>query len=262
MAIIPKLSTYACHSMSLKECERLERWISPKEYERLKESHFRLPKLLDLAQLAFNVISKQPPFSAQTSTTSFYNILCEKMKDRSICPVDMEQLKAFKDCLLENTQDFQEAFIKAIQSNNIEVIYWLLIHKNKDITINVRYFFYLHLIPLHLAAECGHREIVELLLDRGADINARANYNRTALHLAAERGHREIVELLLDRGADINIRTNYNRTALHIAALWGNREIAELLLDRGADIKIRDDDNLTALNLAIWKDNREITELL
>ncbi|RDW80273.1 hypothetical protein BP6252_04911 [Coleophoma cylindrospora] len=57
--------------------------------------------------------------------------------------------------------------------------------------------------PLHIAAVRGYTEIVELLVDRGIDINARDSQGWTALHLATERGQHKVVKILLEKGADI-----------------------------------------------------------
>ena len=69
--------------------------------------------------------------------------------------------------------------------------------------------------PLHLASKNGHLEIVEILLDRGVDVNARNNYNIIPLHLASQRGHPKIVQMLLDRYADVNAYDKSYKTALH-----------------------------------------------
>ena len=92
--------------------------------------------------------------------------------------------------------------------------------------------------PLHLAAANGDVELVKLLLDRGAMINAATQDGWTALHLACLRGDKGLVQLLLDRDADVNVTTRSGVSALSIATSEGDREIVELLLDRGASASL------------------------
>jgi ankyrin repeat protein len=88
--------------------------------------------------------------------------------------------------------------------------------------------------PLHFAAADGDVESVELLLDRGAKINAATEDGWTALHFACLQGDEGLVQLLLDRGADVSMTTATGLSASSIAMSEGDREIVELLLDRGA----------------------------
>ena len=55
---------------------------------------------------------------------------------------------------------------------------------------------------LDRAAANGHKDVVKLLLDRGAEVNAKDGVGWSALHLAAREGHKDVVLLLLDRGAN------------------------------------------------------------
>ncbi|KAI0023788.1 ankyrin repeat-containing protein [Xylariomycetidae sp. FL0641] len=121
-----------------------------------------------------------------------------------------------------------------------------------------------HETALHRATDNGYKEIIGLLLDRGADVNAQHKYRGTALHEAARRGHKEIVELLLDGGADVNAKgPEYRGTALHVAALRGHKEIVELLLDGGADVNANGPAYRgTALHVAALRGWKEIVELL
>ncbi|THY42348.1 purine and uridine phosphorylase [Aureobasidium pullulans] len=90
-----------------------------------------------------------------------------------------------------------------------------------------------------LSAACGgHKTIVRMLLDRGANINALGGYdNDTALYAASMNGHEAIVRMLLDAGADINASSGFFMcTALYAASENGHETIVRLLLDHGADV--------------------------
>jgi ankyrin repeat protein len=67
---------------------------------------------------------------------------------------------------------------------------------------------------LATAALMGHTEVVALLLEHGADVNARSKDGGTALHAAAFLGRAETVKLLLDKGADSSLRSNIGGTAI------------------------------------------------
>jgi ankyrin repeat protein len=64
------------------------------------------------------------------------------------------------------------------------------------------------------ACEYGHREVAEFLLEKGVDLRVGENTDQTALHLAAHRGQLEIVKLLLDRGASLEAKNVYGGTVL------------------------------------------------
>ena len=87
----------------------------------------------------------------------------------------------------------------------------------------------LEVAPLHSAAAGGHGSIVELLLEHGADPNARQRGGFTPLHAAAQNGDRESVEVLVERGADTTAATDDGKTAADLAAAAGHDELVELL---------------------------------
>ena len=110
---------------------------------------------------------------------------------------------------------------------------------------------------LHEAAGRGERATVLRLLDRGADINARDDRDRTPLHRATrscfevgERICRGIVAALLDRGADVDARDAAGRTPLHLAAGGYDSGVVVELLRREADVDARDDEGRTPLHVA------------
>ncbi len=75
--------------------------------------------------------------------------------------------------------------------------------------------------PLHWAAYLGDREIAEILISRGADLDAEDPDYSTPLYLAAEEGHPKVVEFLISKGAEVNVKSSRSgHTPLHRAA-WG-----------------------------------------
>ena len=80
-----------------------------------------------------------------------------------------------------------------------------------------------------MAVSSGCREIAELLLSKGAEVNAKSNNGRTPLHTAAYQNQQEVTKLLLSAGADPNIKDIEGKTAIDFAKQFGNVTIAQLL---------------------------------
>jgi ankyrin repeat protein len=83
--------------------------------------------------------------------------------------------------------------------------------------------------PLQAAVAARQKTVTELLLEKGATVNARFPNGAVPLHLAALLGDVEMVRLLLARGADRNVKDNAGRTPLQVATEAGHREAAALL---------------------------------
>ena len=112
------------------------------------------------------------------------------------------------------------------------------------------------------AANKGDSEVVEALLDSGADINARDEQNQTALHLAASRGHTPIVKLLLERGADVNAKNLFGQTPLLAPVYRGSLDTVRALLDAGADVDARSGFAGQTLLLAVSSGRTKVMEAL
>lgn len=114
-----------------------------------------------------------------------------------------------------------------------------------------------------LAASRKQVEIVEALIDQGADVNSRANdaskgiAQITPLHVAAANGNADILRLLLTNGALVNAQEKTGLTPLMSAAELGNIVNIILLVDKGADLNGQDLEGTTALMFAVMNDNND-----
>lgn len=111
------------------------------------------------------------------------------------------------------------------------------------------------------AAHAGNTKAIERHLAEGADVNAKdGKFGVTLLSWAALGRQIDAVELLILKGADINARNNDGNTPLHTAAFLGENEIAQLLVKNGADVNVRNDDGDVPMNSleADWETTKYI----
>lgn len=94
--------------------------------------------------------------------------------------------------------------------------------------------------PLVVAVRHNYPEVAKMLIKSGADVTIADPSKRTPLHLAAQEGQVELIQLLCDRGAHINAETTgYGYTPLQLAASAGETKAMEALVQRGADVNVR-----------------------
>ncbi len=98
-------------------------------------------------------------------------------------------------------------------------------------------------------------------LEEGTDINIKNDKGWTALMGASMNGHLEIVELLIEKGADVNDNI-IGTTVLMCASLNGHIEIVEFLIDNGADVNVRDSRGSNVLKYASKNGHEEIVRIL
>jgi ankyrin repeat protein len=116
--------------------------------------------------------------------------------------------------------------------------------------------------PLLWATISGHEAIIKLLLERGAELEAKGSYSLTPLLYAALHGHEAVVKLLLERGAEFEAKDSYNRTPLLYAALHGHEAVVKLLLERGAELEAKDSYSRTPLLYAALHGHEAVVKLL
>jgi len=113
-------------------------------------------------------------------------------------------------------------------------------------------------------AAIGDTEKMKSLIATGQDVNTKPKSGVVPLIWASLTGHREIAELLIQNGADVNYHnpSGLGGTPLIIASVAGNKEIVELLLANGADSSVKNNAGKTALDMASKRKHAEIVELL
>ena len=118
--------------------------------------------------------------------------------------------------------------------------------------------------PLHFAAFCGVHDVVKfLIVEHSQDVNARAfDDKETPLHVASHRGHADIAQLLLEHGADGNARDYNTRTALFLSSDFGYVEVVRILLEQGADTEAQDDLHQSPLSRASSEGHVEVCRVL
>ncbi|KAK1621903.1 hypothetical protein BDP81DRAFT_387273, partial [Colletotrichum phormii] len=90
--------------------------------------------------------------------------------------------------------------------------------------------------PLIWGSLEGRQNSVQMLLDKGADVNAEGGEYGNALQAASSEGHDKIVQMLLDKGADVNAQRGEYGNALQAASFRGHDNVVKMLLNKGADV--------------------------
>ena len=127
--------------------------------------------------------------------------------------------------------------------------------------------------PLFSAARYGDSEMVRVLLDYKADVNARNENGWTPIHDVSAGTHNilhnipqsrpDVTRLLLEHGADVDtLNMDYDYTPLHVAASNGRIDVVRVLLEHGANVGAEDNQGRTAFQLASANGNDEMMELL
>ncbi|XP_067678573.1 ankyrin-1-like [Haliotis asinina] len=147
----------------------------------------------------------------------------------------------------------------ACQGGHIETVEYILSQNMSD--INSRGFQ--KMSPLMRAALMGHREVMKLLVSKGADVLQLDQGGDNILHYACQGGHIETVEYILSQNmSDINSRGFQKMSPLMRAALMGHREVMKLLVSKGADVLQLDQGGDNILHYACRRGHIETVEYI
>lgn len=116
--------------------------------------------------------------------------------------------------------------------------------------------------PLMAAITCNRPDLARFLILKGARIDRVPSGSPLFLNEAVERKMDEVARLLIAKGAPVNQRDGDGKAPLHYAADTGNQRIARLLISKGADLNVTDKFSRTPLHLAVMMANHELVDLL
>ncbi|XP_049579319.1 ankyrin repeat domain-containing protein 27 isoform X3 [Syngnathus scovelli] len=107
--------------------------------------------------------------------------------------------------------------------------------------------------PLHVAAVCGQAQLIDLLVSKGAPVNATDYHTLTPLHLACQKGYQGVALLLLHYKADADAQDNNGNTPLHLACMYGHEDCVKALVYydfQRCSLDLANDKGDTALHVA------------
>jgi ankyrin repeat protein len=116
--------------------------------------------------------------------------------------------------------------------------------------------------PLHWATVAGEKAVVEVLIAKGAKVDAKNKRGNTPLSLAAVTDYEAIAQLLIAKGANVNAQNKKRSSPLMLAAFAGHKDVAEVLIAKGAKVDAKNKKGITPLSGAAATGHRDVAELL
>lgn len=152
--------------------------------------------------------------------------------------------KAFDDChweTMENDAGFGVLHL-AVENRHIEVVKELLKSSYIDVdqripdNLGIEPHYQDQFTPLHLAVEMAGIDIIEVLINAVANVNAKDRTGKTPLHVAVEMAAIEDIKVLINAGANVNAMDNEGKTPFHLAVLKNNKDIQAVIKDKIKEI--------------------------
>ena len=199
-------------------------------------------------------------------TASFVTLHAESKVNISDDIHSMESDSEYKD-----RADLLNKFNKlSLEKQRLLFLYLVLNEKYKNITdikIIIDSGFDINFLkrgysPLHYAMAYMNIDVINILLENGANTEQRTSDEETALHLAIETKDLGLIKLLIKHGADLEARDGNKETALKSAVRTGRIEILEYLINQGSDVNAIGKSDTTPLTTATYKGDKEAIELL
>jgi ankyrin repeat protein len=154
--------------------------------------------------------------------------------------------------------EISESFIDAVYDDNISLIDVYLV-----LGADIEYLGTVENTALLLAAKKNNLQMMQLLIDNGANINAQNHYGISALMYAVDSRNVDMVTLLLlDNNIDVDLQSNKGCTALMLAAKHNRLDLVQQLVNAGAALSIQDNNGCDALCYANQRGFQDIVDYL
>ncbi|KAJ7483618.1 ankyrin repeat-containing domain protein [Mycena latifolia] len=140
-----------------------------------------------------------------------------------------------------------------------ELVVQLLIEKGAN--VNAQGGYYGNALQAASVNGCKHN-VVQLLIEKGADVNAEGGAHRNALQAASLNGPESVVHLLIKKGADVNAQGGQHGNALQAASVDGHKSVVQLLIEEGADVNAQGGQYENALQAASVHGHKLVVQLL
>uniref|UniRef100_A0A8C2CTR0 Ankyrin 3 n=1 Tax=Cyprinus carpio TaxID=7962 RepID=A0A8C2CTR0_CYPCA len=158
--------------------------------------------------------------------------------------------------------DTKAAALLLQNDHNADVESKMMVNRTTEVYIFVFLLWQNDITPLHVASKRGNANMVRLLLERGARIDAKTKDGLTPLHCGARSGHEQVLEMLLDRGAPILSKTKNGLSPLHMATQGDHLNCVQLLLHHEVPVDDVTNDYLTALHVAAHCGHYKVAKVL
>ncbi|XP_061135012.1 death-associated protein kinase 1 isoform X2 [Syngnathus typhle] len=214
-------------------------WIKPKDTQQAlsrKESAVNMEK--------FKKFAARRKWKQSVRLISLCNRLSRSFLSRSNMSVARSD-----DTLDEEDSFVMKAIVHAINDDNVPGLRHLLGSLNSyDVNQPNRH----GTPPLLIAAGCGNVDIIQLLVRKGALIQAHDKSGANAIYYAARHGHVDTLKFLHANKCPLDVQDKSGETALHVAARYGNVDVVSYLCSIRANPDLNDREQETALHCAAW----------
>ncbi|XP_036454240.1 death-associated protein kinase 1 [Colossoma macropomum] len=214
-------------------------WIKPKDTQQAlsrKESAVNMEK--------FKKFAARRKWKQSVRLISLCNRLSRSFLSRSNISVARSD-----DTLDEEDSFVMKAIIHAINDDNVPGLKHLLGSLTSyDINQPNKH----GTPPLLIAAGCGNVQIIDVLMRKGAEIQALDKSGANAIYYASRHGHVETLKFLHEKKCPLDIQDKSGETALHVAARYGNVDVVQYLCSIHANPDLTDREHETPLHCAAW----------